>query len=552
MSAPGRRPWNTIPAMTADSAERFADRLAVVDERRRVTYGELFESARRFGAALVASGVQPGARVAVWAFNSAEWVVSLLGLLMAGATMVPVNTRFKGPEAAHILGRSRARVLVTVTDFLGVDYVETLRSSRTALAHLQLILVARGPVPADAESWEGFLGRATEASLAELDRRRAAVTTDDPSDILFTSGTTGAPKGVVATHGRTLGVATDWVAMTSLSRDDRYLMVNPYFHMFGLKAGILACVAAGAAMLPEPTLDVERVFSRIQQEKVTVLPGPPALYQAILDHPGRGRFDLSSLRLAVTGAADIPVELIRRVHDELPFSTVISGYGLTEGGTASATDPGDEVEAIATTVGRPRPGFETRIVGEGGADRPAGQAGEIWLRGGSIMSHYLDDPEATAKALTPDGWLRTGDLGAFDEAGRLTISGRLKDMIIVGGFNVYPVEIENVLLRHPDIAAAAVIGMPDHRLGEVGMAFVVLRSGARATEARIISWSRTQMANYKVPRAVQIVDELPLNATGKVQKDVLRAQVAARRAGSPADAAEPSGRRDGRPAQSRE
>ena len=228
----------------------------------------------------------------------------------------------------------------------------------------------------------------------------------------------------------------------------------------------------------------------------------------------------------MTGAADIPVELIRRVHAELPFSTVVTGYGLTEGGTACATSPGDDPEAIATTVGRPRPGFEVRVVGEGDRDLPAGEAGEVLLRGGSVMAGYLDDPEETAKMLSADGWLRTGDLGVIDEAGRLRIVGRVKDMFIVGGFNAYPAEIENALLRHPAVLQAAVIGIPDERLGEVGMAFVVVSGDVTGED--IMEWSRSEMANYKVPRAVEVVDALPLNATGKVMKDVLREQAARR------------------------
>jgi HIP---CoA ligase len=340
------------------------------------------------------------------------------------------------------------------------------------------------------------------------------------------------PKGVVMTHGRTLHVATDWVAMTGLATGDTYLMVNPYFHMFGLKAGILACVASGATMLPEAVFDTERVLSRVEAEHVTVLPGPPTLYRSILDHPERGRHDLSTLRVAVTGAADIPVELIRRVHDELPFSTVVTGYGLTEAGTACGTSGDDDAEAIATTVGRPRPGFEVRVVDEGDRDVGPGESGEVLLRGPSVMLCYLDDPDATATVLSHDGWLRTGDLGTFDESGRLRIVGRVKDMFIVGGFNAYPAEIENALLRHPAVAQAAVIGVPDERLGEVGMAFVVLANPASADE--ILEWSRGQMANYKVPRVVEVVDELPLNATGKVVKDALRARAAARTEGAPA------------------
>jgi len=525
MASSGGSPAATIAEVVETAAERFGDRPAVDDGHRRLDYAELFERARDFGAALGGSGVGPGDRVAIWAPNGAEWIVALLGLAQAGAVLVPVNTRFKGPEAAVILARSQARVLVTVTDFLGTDYVSMLRSAGPELPHLDRIVVAQGDTPDGTDSWDAFLGRVTAADRAEVDRRRAAVAADDPSDILFTSGTTGVPKGVVMTNRSTLSVATDWVAMTGLGSTDRYLMINPYFHMFGLKGGILACVSAGAEMLPEPVFDVDRVLERVQQARVTVLPGPPTLYQSILDHPGLDRYDLSSLRVAVTGAADIPVELIRRIHEELPFSTIVAGYGLTEGGTATGTGPGDDFEAIATTVGRPRPGFEIRVVDGDGVDVPPGQAGEILLRGQSVMSHYLDDPEATAAVLSADGWLKTGDLGRFDDEGRLRIVGRVKDMFIVGGFNAYPAEIENALLRHPDIRQAAVIGIPDARLGEVGMAFVVLSPGAAATSPDIISWAREQMANYKVPRAVEIVDALPLNATGKVQKDLLRARL---------------------------
>jgi acyl-CoA synthetase (AMP-forming)/AMP-acid ligase II len=519
----------TIPALLDVAAASVGDRLAVVDGDTRLTYADLHREAGTFGAALVAAGVEPGDRVALWAPNSARWIVAVLGLWRAGAVLVPVNTRFKGVEAADILGRSRARALVTVTDFLGTDHLGMLRSTGADLPDLRTVVVIAGEAPDGAEAWDAFVGRATDEGRAEVDRRSAALATDDPSDILFTSGTTGVPKGVVMTHGRTLRVATDWVAMTGLGPDDRYLMVNPYFHMFGLKAGILACVAAGAEMLPEPVFDADRALARVAAERVTVLPGAPTLYQSLLDHPDRDRHDLSSLRVAVTGAADIPVELIRRVADELPFPSIVTGYGLTEAGTASATSPDDDAETVATTVGRPRPGFEVRIAGEGDRDVPTGETGEVVLRGPSVMAGYLDDPAATGEALSPDGWLRTGDLGVLDERGCLRIVGRAKDMFIVGGFNAYPAEIENHLLRHPDVQQAAVIGIPDERLGEVGMAFVVTRSGDPAAGPEIRAWCRGEIANYKVPRAIEVVGELPVNATGKVVKEELRARAAAQR-----------------------
>jgi acyl-CoA synthetase (AMP-forming)/AMP-acid ligase II len=512
----------TIPALLADAADRFGSHPAILGDASTITYAELHAAARSFGAALVETGVEVGDRVAIWAPNSAEWIIALFGLSYAGAVLVPVNTRFKGAEASDILGRSGAHVLITTTDFLGTDHVAMLRETGAPLPELETIIVLSGPPVADTVSWADVVASATDKAQIEVDARAKSVTIESTSDILFTSGTTGAPKGVVQTHGGTLAVARDWASMTGLTAEDRYLMINPYFHMFGLKAGILASVAVGATMLPEPVFEVDRLLERVARERVTVLPGAPTLYQSILDHAPPGAPGLASLRVAVTGAADIPVELVRRVIDELPFETVMAGYGLTEAGTATATERGDEPDIVATTVGRSRPGFEVRIVDGQGRDVPTGDAGEILLRGPSVMSHYLDDPEATADVLSPDGWLRTGDIGTLDGEGRLRIVGRSKDMFIVGGFNAYPAEIENALLRHPDIRQAAVIGIPDERLGEVGMAFVVLAPGAPTSASDIITWSREQMANYKVPRRVEILDELPLNATGKVEKLVLR------------------------------
>jgi acyl-CoA synthetase (AMP-forming)/AMP-acid ligase II len=518
----------SIPVMTEVAAERFGDQAALVDGDTQLSFAELFDAARTAGAAFVAAGIAPGDRIAIWAFNSAEWVISVLGLWQAGAVLVPINTRFRGAEAADILVRSRARALVTVTDFLGTDYVDMLRGTGADLTHLETIVVARGDTADGTESFGEFLGRATDDGRAEVDRRRAALTPDDPSDILYTSGTTGAPKGSVSTHSRTLFVATDWADMVGLRPGDRYLQVNPYFHMFGLKSGILTSVFAGVTMLPEAVFDAGRAMQRIEAERVTVFPGAPTIYQSILDHPDRGTYDLSSLRAGTIGAADIPVELIHRIFDQLPYSVLISGYGLTEGGTVSGTAIDDDPETIATTVGRPRPTFEVRLVDSHGDEVASGEAGEIVVRGASVMLEYLDNPAATAQALSPEGWLRTGDVGRLTDAGCLQIVGRVKDMFIVGGFNAYPAEIENILLRHPDVQQAAVIGIPDERLGEVGMAFVVRQPGATVSGDDLVAWSREQMANFKVPRVVEFVDDLPMNATGKVVKDDLRKRAAAR------------------------
>ena len=513
----------TIPGAFAATVAAHADTVAVVADGESLTYSQLGELVRDVGASLVHAGIGPGDRVAIWAPNSPRWIAAVLGLSAAGATLVPVNTRFKGDEAAVVLSRSGARLLLTTTDFLGADHVAMLRAASIDLPELDTIVVVDGPPSEGTLAWDDLLGAVTDDDRAELDRRASAVTPEDPSDILFTSGTTGVPKGVVQTHRGTMGVARDWVAMTGIRHGDRYLMVNPYFHMFGLKAGILPSVTTGLTMYPVPVFDVDTVLDAVERERITVLPGAPTLYQSLLDGAaGDTSHDLSSLRIAVTGAADIPVPLIRRIMDELPFERVLVGYGLSEAGTATATEPGDPPEAVATTVGTPRPGMQVRIVDGDGTAVPDGEPGEILLKGPTVMSHYLDDPAATAATLSADGWLRTGDIGRVDGDGRLCIVGRAKDMFIVGGFNAYPAEIENALVRHPEIAQAAVVGIPDERLGEVGMAFVVLTPGASTTPDDVVTWSRDQMANYKAPRRVEVVEELPVNAAGKVEKLALR------------------------------
>jgi acyl-CoA synthetase (AMP-forming)/AMP-acid ligase II len=517
--------WPTIPAMVRDGARRFGDADAVVDGARRISFAELAQSVANAARALIACGVAPGERVAVWAPNSLEWIVAALGVTTAGGVLVPVNTRFRGAEAAYILARSNARVLCTVRGFLDTDYPALLAEAGVelpALAHTVLLTGAEKNT--NELTWNAFLERGRAIPAEEVDVRIAALGPDDPSDVVFTSGTTGSPKGVVMAHGQTLRAYLDWCDWAGLRTGDRYLIVNPFFHIFGYKAGCLASLMRGATIFPLAVFDPAVVLDVVEREQITVLPGAPTIYQALLDHPDHTRRDISSLRLAVTGAADIPVELIRRVREELPFDRILTGYGLTEAGTVTGSKPGDDFEHVAATVGVPWAGFEVRTVSEAGADTAADEPGEVVVRGETVMRSYLDDPEATAAAIDADGWLHTGDLGTFDADGYLRIVGRIKDMFIVGGFNAYPAEIENLLLRHPLVAQAAVIGVPDERLGEVGMAFLVLDPGASVSAPEIIEWSRTQMANFKAPRFVEFVDALPMNATGKVVKDELRAR----------------------------
>ena len=524
MSAPGE--WATIPQMAQSATARMGDAPAVVEGDRVLTYAELGRRADQAAAAMQAAGVQVGDRVAVWASNRSEWIIAALGLQAAGAALVPVNTRFKLAETAYILARSRARLLVVEAGFAGIDPAGLFEQADADLSGLEQVVVLPPAAPGDAMptgvSWADFLAAGNAVPRAAVEARRQAVGSDQISDILFTSGTTGAPKGVMMTHGQTLRQFSDWCEFADLREGDRYLIINPFFHMFGYKAGWLACLMRGAVVYPIPVFDVDRVLELVESEQITVLPGPPTVYQTILDHPSRPHWDLSSLRVSITGAADIPVELIRRMHEELPFERVCTGYGLTEAGTCTGTRSGDDPETIATTVGRAMPDLEVRVA-DGNREAARGDAGEVLVRGFSVMAGYFDDPEATAAAIDDDGWLHTGDLGTMDERGYLKIAGRLKDMFIVGGFNAYPAEIENTLLGHPDVAQAAVVGVPDERLGEVGRAFIVPRSGEAVDPDELIGWCRERLANYKVPRSVVLRESFPLNATGKVMKDELLA-----------------------------
>jgi acyl-CoA synthetase (AMP-forming)/AMP-acid ligase II len=519
--------WPTIPAMVRDGARRFGDAEAVVDGERRVGFAQLSSMVSDGARALLACGIEPGERVAVWAPNSLEWIVAALAVTTAGGVLVPVNTRFRGAEAGYVLACSGARVLFTVRGFLDTDYPALLAEAGVDLPALEHTVLLSGDAGGDVIPWDEFVARGAAVGDAQLDTRVASIGPDDPSDVVFTSGTTGNPKGVVMAHAQALRAYLDWCDWAGLREGDRYLIVNPFFHIFGYKAGCLASLMRGATIYPLAVFDPGVVMEIVERERITVLPGAPTLYQSLLDAPDRAHRDLSTLRLAVTGAADIPVELIRRVREELPFERILTGYGLTEAGTVTGSKPDDDFEHVASTVGVPWPGFEVRTVTQSGDDAGVDEPGEVVVRGETVMRGYLDDPDGTAAAIDRDGWLHTGDLGTFDADGYLRIVGRIKDMFIVGGFNAYPAEIENLLLRHPHVSQAAVIGVPNQRLGEVGMAFVVLEPGATADATEIIEWSRANMANYKAPRHVEFLDALPLNATGKVVKDELRARMVA-------------------------
>ncbi|TDF85947.1 FadD3 family acyl-CoA ligase [Pseudomonas sp. H9] len=516
---------DSIPALLFAAARRYGDRAAIEENGEAIAYAELPARVLQVTRALLARGIEPGDRVAIWAPNSRDWVLAALGLHCAGAVLVPVNTRMKGVEAADILERSGTRLLFVQGEFLGVDYPALLEPHRPAnLEHL-VLLGAETPAPGRL-GWEAFLAGGAQVAVDAARERAESVRAEHLSDLLFTSGTTGKPKGVMSAHGQNVRAFGEFVKVLGLVPGDRYLIVNPFFHAFGYKAGWLTCLLAGATILPHPVFDADAVFRRIAEERISVLPGPPTLYLSMLAHPGLAETDLSSLRVAVTGASTIPPVLIQRMREELGLQVVTTAYGLTEcGGLATICDPTDDPEVIAGTSGKAIAGTEVSIRDADSRALAVGETGEICLRGFHVMQGYFQNPEATAQTIDADGWLHTGDVGSLDAAGNLRITDRLKDMFIVGGFNCYPAEIEAGLLEHPAIAQVAVIGVPDERMGEVGCACVVLHEGQRLDEAGLIGWSRERMANYKVPRLVRFFPVLPLNPSNKVAKNELRAHV---------------------------
>jgi acyl-CoA synthetase (AMP-forming)/AMP-acid ligase II len=518
---------DTLPQLIQQAAACYGNKIAISDGDYQLSYQQLDTSRIAAARAFLAAGLNKGDRIAIWAPNIPLWIMAAIGAQSVGAVLVPLNTRLKGPEAGYILRTSGAKLLFTVSDFLDVSYPELLKSEE--LPDLEQIIMLSGASDG-ALPWEAFLEAGSAVDNVKLEAAIAEVMPSDTLDVLFTSGTTGKPKGVVTSHGQNIRVFANWSATVGLRSDDIYLIINPFFHSFGYKAGWLAAFIRGAKIIPVKSFDLDAVLAQISREQVSMIPGPPTIYQSLLAHPQRKNHDLSSLRLAVTGAAPVPVQLVEDMRNELGFEVVVTAYGLTEScGVVSICRPDDSAECISHSSGRAMEGVEMKCVDAVGEEVSAGSEGEIWCRGYNVMQGYFNNPEETSHAITPDGWLKTGDIGVMDAAGYVRITDRIKDMFIVGGFNCYPAEIENSLCSMPGVARASVIGVPDERLGEVAKAYIVVSRDTQMSEETVIDWARDNMANYKCPRSIVFVSDLPMNASGKVLKGELR-QLAAQEA----------------------
>lgn len=505
----------TIPHSAANAAMTWPDRLGLITGDQSWTFAEIWADARAVASALIASGVGEGDRIAIWAPNSREWILATLGAQTLGAIIVPLNTRFKGGEAADILRRAKVKILFVPENFLDTDY-------RAMIAGEDLPDLAES-ILLDGAAWDAFVARGKGSEDPAVDAVFAKLTGDHISDIIFTSGTTGRPKGALTAHRQAVQIFGDWAVRVDLREGDRFLIVNPFFHTFGYKAGWAVCLTRGATIVPQAMFDADETARLIEQHQISFIPGPPTIYQSLLQAlAGDKPRNFSSLRVAVTGAAPVAPALVDRMRNELGMQNIVNGYGMTECGVIAMTRQGDDAETVANTCGYPMPGIEIRCVDDQGRDVPEGEAGEYWVRGPAVMQGYLDDPAATAEAVDADGWLHTGDIGTIDARGYLKITDRKKDMYISGGFNCYPAEIEGLLAAHPAIEMAAVVGVDDERMGEVGKAFIVLRPNESLAAEELISWARANMANYKVPRVIRFVPELPRNAAGKLLRMNLR------------------------------
>jgi fatty-acyl-CoA synthase len=511
----------TIGANFERTVARFPEAEALVSRHQgiRLTYAELNEGVDRLARALMAAGLEPGDRLGIWSPNCVEWLMLQLATAKAGIVLVNINPAYRTSELEYALNQSGCRVLVAAGSFKASDYeamVEEVRGNLPALERT-IFLGTTG--------WDELLAEASGATDDELRSRAESLQFDDPINIQYTSGTTGFPKGATLSHHNLLNNGFFIGEFCRYTEADRVCIPVPFYHCFGMVLGNLACTTHGACIvLPDAAFEARSVLEAVEAERCTSLYGVPTMFIAELDHPDFGSFDYSTLRTGIMAGSPCPVEVMRKVIERMHMDEVTICYGMTETSPVSTqTTADDPLERRVSTVGRVHPHVEIKIVDplDGGVVT-RGDAGELLTRGYSVMLGYWNDPERTAEAIDRAGWMHTGDLATMDDEGYVNIVGRSKDMIIRGGENVYPREIEEFLYTHEDVADVAVIGVPDQRYGEEIMAWVQLREGAAATEEDLKSFCKGKIAHYKVPRYVKLVDEFPMTITGKVQKFKMR------------------------------
>ena len=509
----------TIGANLERSAERFGDREALVSVHQgiRQTYREFDETVDDLAAGLIELGIAAGDRVGIWSPNCAEWVWLQYATAKMGAVLVNINPAYRTHELQYALNQSGCRLLVSAETYLTSNYRAMVESVAGELAHLESTIYL------GTAEWDALFGNESRDALRE---RAASLSAGDPINIQYTSGTTGFPKGATLSHHNILNNGFFVGEACAYTEEDRVCIPVPFYHCFGMVLGNLACTSHGAAIvIPCPGFDAEQVLAAVASERCTSLYGVPTMFIAELEHPELQTFDLTTLRTGIMAGAPCPVEVMKRVQDEMHMTEVTIAYGMTETSPVSTqTLTDDSLEHRVATVGRVHPHVEVKIVDpDSGATVERGVDGELCTRGYSVMMGYWNDPERTAEAVDDEGWMHTGDLARMNEDGYVNIVGRIKDMIIRGGENIYPREIEEFLYTHPAVEAAEVIGVPDVKYGEQVMAWIKVRDGETLTGDDVIHYCKGRIAHFKVPRYVKFVEEFPMTVTGKVRKVEMRA-----------------------------
>jgi fatty-acyl-CoA synthase len=532
----------TIPQLLDRACARRGSRTAAIFAASGTTLSwyDLRERSNDVAAGLLALGIGRGDRVGIWALNRAEWLHVQFGTARIGAILVNINPAYRTSELEYALNKVGCKALVMARRHKSSDYVEMLRTLapeiefegttlRTAkLPQLKHVVVLdEGPLPRSARSFAGLMSLAGPAHRNRLLDLSTALDPDDAINIQFTSGTTGSPKGATLSHFNVINNARYAAKSMELTAEDRLCIPVPLYHCFGMVLGVLCCTAVGAGMVfPGESFDAEATLSAVARYKCTALHGVPTMFIAELEHPNFGGYDTSSLRTGIMAGAPCPIETMRQVIDRMHVREVTIGYGMTETSPLSFQSRTDDpIERRVATVGRIHPHVEVKIIDTSGSVAPIGTSGELCTRGYGVMRGYWEDQEKTAQAIDSSGWMHSGDLATIDDQGYCAIVGRLKDMLIRGGENIYPAEIEDFLMRHSKVQSAQVFGVPDHRLGEEVCAFIVLKPGQTATAEEIRIFCQGQISHHKAPRYVRFVSEFPMTATGKAQKYVMREQI---------------------------
>ena len=527
----------TLGGLIDRAADKYGKSEAIVFEGQRLTYEELHKQVDNLAKGLLKLGISKGDKIALWMSNCPEWEVCEYAIFKAGGVMIPLNTRFKLEELAYILGQSDATTLIMGDRFLGIDFMEMIyelipqlkdtpegQLDVTRFPHLKNIICKSGKTYKGIFAFDELLDSGNALDDEALAERERMIKGEDVVCIPYTSGTTGFPKGVMTTHAQYLKEVNDIAGRLTIKEDDRFCTTTPFSFNFGNFFGPLMATMLGGCVVPLDYFDPEKVLEVVEKERCTNIMGTPTIYIEILRHPKFDRHNLTSLRTGVIGAAPSPVQLIEDIIAQMGVRGLVAAYGMTENsGATTVTTVGDPPEVIATTVGRPLPDVEIKIVDpETGRELEREQQGELCTRGYLVLKGYYKMAEETAKVIDDDGWFHTEDLGIITKEGNLKITGRLKDMFISGGTNVYHAEVENFLFKHPKVKQVSVVGVQDSKMGEVGMAFIILKQGEKSSPEEIIEFCKGKIANYKVPKHVEFVEEFPLTAMGKVQKFKLK------------------------------